>query len=264
MLSQSISHSLRLVACLLLCVSINTFFTLFSSSIFAASLDSPNWTYSSSENFDSYLFIDGYSLSSSGFASASMSTNIGVVNSGDILEFNATVNSMISLMHPQSDAMIRDNLFINAGVKVTGSSDEIIFDLHDGGSYAHNSYLNPIYTPEWVPFMGMDYETYIDPEAIAVFLEESGVSLDEAIEPWDAEMTDWLDGLVDLTPLTGQNAQLTFILQAHTSEFYYDVGMLDMDIVSFGISNSTVVPVPAAAWLFGSALAGLGVVRRKK
>lgn len=35
-------------------------------------------------------------------------------------------------------------------------------------------------------------------------------------------------------------------------------------VVSNFASGPTVVPVPAAAWLFGSALLGLGVVRRKK
>ena len=212
--------------------------TLFSSSIFAANLDNPNWSYSSSESFHSTLFIDGYSLTSSGFSSTSMSTNIGVVNSGDVLEFSALVLASASFISPQSDVMIRDNLFINAGVKITGSSDEIVYDLSDGGSYDHNYYFGPDYTPEW---MGLD-----------------------DIIPWEADMIDFLDGVVDLTPLTGQDAQLSFILQADTSGFYDEVLFIIMDIDSYSISNTNAVPVPAAALLFGSALAGLGVIRRKK
>ena len=211
--------------------------TLFSSSISAANLDNPNWSYSNSESFDSTLSIDGYSLSPSGLTTASMSTNIGVVNSGDTLDFSAFIHAMASFMSPQSDVMIRDNLFINAGVKITGSSDEIVYDLSDGGSYDHNYYFGPDYTPEW---MGLD-----------------------DIIPWEADMIDFLDGVVDLTPLTGQDAQLSFILQASTSGFY-EVLFLDMYIDSYGIYNTNPVPVPAAAWLFGSALAGLGVIRRKK
>jgi len=238
--------------------------TLFSSSIFAANLDNPNWSYSGSESFDSMLSIDGYSLNSSGFSSTSMSTNIGVVNSGDTLEFRAFIDAMAFFMSPQSDVMIRDNLFINAGVKITGSSGEkIVFDLHDGGSYSHNNYFDPIYTPEWIGFM-IDYETYNNPEARAEFLEEQGMSLDDVEDPWEAGMMDFLDGVVDLTPLTGQDAQLSFILEVHTSGFYDQVSFIDMFVDSYSISNTNAVPVPAAALLFGSALAGLGVMRRKK
>ena len=276
--------------------------TLFSSSISAANLDNPNWSYSNSESFDSTLSIDGYSLSPSGLTTASMSTNIGVVNSGDTLDFSAFIHAMASFMSPQSDVMIRDNLFINAGVKITGSSGEkIVFDLHDGGSYSHNNYFYPIYTPEWFGFdmlFGMPYgilqmltlQDLID-QGLAVegWIEqglaveewiELGLTVEELIEQgliqedllyadledyltWEADMTDFLDGVVDLTPLTGQDAQLSFILQASTSGFY-EVLFLDMYIDSYGIYNTNPVPVPAAAWLFGSALAGLGVIRRKK
>jgi hypothetical protein len=37
--------------------------------------------------------------------------------------------------------------------------------------------------------------------------------------------------------------------------------LADRDIVTLGL---TTVPIPAAAWLFGSALLGLGVMKRKK
>ena len=239
-------------------------FTLFSFSLSAANLDNPNWSYSSFESFDSTLFIDGYSLSpSGGTTTASMSTNIGIVNSGDALEFSAFVLAFASFIYPQSDVMIRDNLFINAGVKITGSSDEIVYDLSDGGLYDHNYYFGPDYTPEWMGFM-IDYETYSNPVARAQFLEEQGMSLDDVVDPWEAEMLDILDSVVDLTPLTGQDAQLSFFLQASTSGFYDEVLFVDMTIDSYGINNTNPVPVPAAAWLFGSALAGLGVMRRKK
>lgn len=244
---------------------LKVFFVLvfFSSSISAANLDNPNWSYSNSENFDSTLFIDGYSLTPSGFSSASMSTNIGVVNSGDILEFSAYLDAIAFFMFPQSDVMIRDNLFINASVKITGSSDEIVYDLSDGGSHSHNNYFDPTYTPEWMGFM-IDYETYNNPEARAEFLDEQGMSLDEVTNPWEADMLDYLDGIIDLTPLSGQNAQLSFFLEVHTSGFYDEILFTSMYVAPSSISNSTVVPVPAAAGFFASVLAGLGLVRRKK
>ena len=42
-----------------------------------------------------------------------------------------------------------------------------------------------------------------------------------------------------------------------------DVSILNSNAVSFDGSTVSAVPVPAAAWLFGSALAGLTVIRRK-
>ena len=277
--------------------------TLFSSSISAANLDNPNWSYSGSESFDSMLSIDGYSLNSSGFSSTSMSTNIGVVNSGDTLEFSAFIDAMAFFMSPQSDVMIRDNLFINAGVKITGSSGEkIVFDLHDGGSYSHNNYLDPIYTPEWfgmevlfgMPYdilqmstlqdlieQGLAVEGWIEQGLAVEEWIELGLTVEELIEQgliqedllyadledyltWEGQVIDSLDGTVDLTPLTGQDAQLSFILQADTSGFYDEVLFINMGIDSYSISNTNAVPAPAAALLFGSALAGLGVIRRKK
>ena len=89
------------------------------------------------------------------------------------------------------------------------------------------------------------------------------MGLDDII-PWEADMIDFLDGVVDLTPLTGQDAQLSFILQADTSGFYDEVLFIDMFVDSYSISNLNAVPVPAAAWLFGSALLGMRIVRRKK
>jgi hypothetical protein len=43
-----------------------------------------------------------------------------------------------------------------------------------------------------------------------------------------------------------------------------DVSILNSNPVSFNGSTVSAVPVPAAAWLFGSALAGLTVIRRRK
>ena len=43
-----------------------------------------------------------------------------------------------------------------------------------------------------------------------------------------------------------------------------DVSILNSNAVSFDGSTVSAVPVPAAAWLFGSALAGLTVIRRRK
>jgi hypothetical protein len=43
-----------------------------------------------------------------------------------------------------------------------------------------------------------------------------------------------------------------------------DVSFLNSNAVTFDGSTVSAVPVPAAAWLFGSALAGLTVIRRRK
>ena len=60
----------------------------------------------------------------------------------------------------------------------------------------------------------------------------------------------------------GSNIELDYNEQGFNSQFRIsDNGWNSVQITTY---SSSAVPVPAAAWLFGSALAGLGVVRRKK
>lgn len=82
------------------------------------------------------------------------------------------------------------------------------------------------------------------------------------IQDWTVGTTNTSSGLVsyaegtyDLTRFTEvQSGEFPF------SEYYQSAGTFSIDSVSF-----SVVPVPAAAWLFGSGLLGLiGVARRKK
>ena len=67
----------------------------------------------------------------------------------------------------------------------------------------------------------------------------------------------------DLTNANLSAADLTYadLYNANLSgALYNDQTVLDFDPVAAGMSY---VPVPAAAWLFGSALVGLGLVRRQ-
>jgi len=59
----------------------------------------------------------------------------------------------------------------------------------------------------------------------------------------------------DKTTTSATNAQLIALTNPGPLD---GVGIVGSDFVA------SAVPVPAAAWLFGSALLGLGVVRRKK
>ena len=61
--------------------------------------------------------------------------------------------------------------------------------------------------------------------------------------------------------LTGVDLSFTNLINANLSgALYNDQTVLDFDPVAAGMSY---VPVPAAAWLFGIALLGLGLVRRR-
>ena len=47
--------------------------------------------------------------------------------------------------------------------------------------------------------------------------------------------------------------------------YYDDMMMYDFnDILRYDVLNTSAIPLPAGVWLFGSALAGLGVLRKKK
>jgi len=55
----------------------------------------------------------------------------------------------------------------------------------------------------------------------------------------------------------------SFLLGAGTYDISIQVHTNDITIGSAGHIRATAVPIPAAAWLFGSALAGLGWVKRR-
>jgi hypothetical protein len=70
--------------------------------------------------------------------------------------------------------------------------------------------------------------------------------------------------LSDLVPVelsSGNAAQGNVAFAAHVTDFITS----DSGVTSGFFGGSTVVPVPAAVWLFGSGLLGLiGIARRKK
>ena len=47
------------------------------------------------------------------------------------------------------------------------------------------------------------------------------------------------------------------------SDMHYDSGLAFNAVTIASAPISTVIPVPAAAWLFGSALAGIALLRRR-
>jgi hypothetical protein len=76
------------------------------------------------------------------------------------------------------------------------------------------------------------------------FRNETGTSLDDDSIPTPAEL-----GTMDP------------VLFSYIKRSPDEVGRIEADLVSASFS---VVPIPAAVWLFGSALAGLGWMRRKQ
>jgi len=63
---------------------------------------------------------------------------------------------------------------------------------------------------------------------------------------------------------TGANGDLQQVTLTTPTSALEDVNLIGSDFTAHALGGGPVIPVPAAAWLFGSALVGLGVVRRKK
>ncbi|MEE3240970.1 MAG: VPLPA-CTERM sorting domain-containing protein [Pseudomonadota bacterium] len=160
-------------------------------------------------------------------------TSIGVVNNGDILSFDTSVNGYFfdHFLTPIFDVMPKEEV----GAMFSGSK------------------LNVVVTTDG-PSIG---KTYADIEEIIS-------------DPWrnwgpDYNFSEAFETSIDLSALAGREAQLAFYFDFGKSVSPYSNMRMEGEI-SFDLDNVRItnpVPVPAAAWLFGSALLGLGFVRKK-
>jgi hypothetical protein len=189
--------------------------------------------------------------------SLSSSFPIGEINTGDILNFSL-------------DVMV-DIAFFGG----PNNFDVLFADRHPGMMAAR--YVDRAFSDLSISllFDGSILELSND-EAPSSLL--SSENLMENIEPPLISFTNNSDISIPIGHLVNQSGGFNLVLEGVINEraiheyanFYSEFGVGLIPEFSaryifddFSITNTNEVPVPAAAWLFGSALAGLSVIRRK-
>jgi len=149
-----------------------------------------------------------------------------------------------------------DNVNLNDGATATGS---FIYDADTGVLSSVNIITTERTDPDAIDYLGSYDGTTFAADCVA--------------EPWKCEQLD----MSDPTRLQFNNFQGSYLSLVIAGEltnfggtFSLSGGEIDEGgsnktrmISSGSIVGANAVPVPAAVWLFGSALAGLGWVRRK-
>ena len=174
-----------------------------------------------------------FSIDEGGTGDKLAQLNIGTVNNGDILSFDTAVEGYFfdQFLSPVFDIMSKEEV----GAMFRGSSLRVVIDTDDAG------------------------------------IEKTYANIDSIIgNPWrnsgpDYNFIDAFETSIDLSALAGKDAALIFVLDFGKNTSPYSnmrmEGQISFDLDNVRITNP--VPVPAAAWLFGSALLGLGFVRKK-
>ena len=175
-----------------------------------------------------------FSIDQGGTGDKLAQVNIGTVNNSDILSFDTEVEGYFfdQFLSPVFDIMPKEEV----GAMFSGSSLRVL-----------------VYTDD-------------------AEIEKTYANIDSIIgDPWrnsgpDYNFRDAFETSIDLSTLAGKDADLVFYLDFGKNISPYSnmrmEGQISFDLDNVRITNP--VPVPAAAWLFGSALAGLGVLRRRK
>ena len=139
-------------------------------------------------------------------------------------------------------------------------STEAGFGVHPDGDGGYNS--------QWLAYCGNCTTTLQSQTGAAFSLESVDLFLPAVSVPADFQITGYYAG--------GGTIAVDLTLDQNVLSYEFDPAWSNLDQVVFGtasgslffhgVDNITVsaVPVPAAAWLFGSALAGLGWIRRKQ
>jgi hypothetical protein len=167
---------------------------------------------------------------------SSISQNIGQVNSGDVLTFNLTRQSSGGVGSYFEDFGNLHRAFREVNGVVTlsnnlGSQSQVFTNLGD------------IYEPCYMGGCVSPLENIYEFNQISIPLDPS------------------------LVGGTDTNLSIGFTGRLDTYFFEYPLyGSLNdvADLWDIEIYNPNPIPVPAAAWLFGSALAGLKLIRRRK
>ncbi len=77
--------------------------------------------------------------------------------------------------------------------------------------------------------------------------------------PLHSDLSHWADGTMGLVNGVAQEANLDPTLLTGTRKVFTDLDLAALEDIGWEVSE---VPLPGAAWLFGSALLGLGTLRR--
>ena len=167
---------------------------------------------------------------------SSISQNIGQVNSGDVLAFNLTRQASGGVSSYYEDFGNLNRAFRRVDGVVTlsnnlGSQSEVFTNLGD------------IYEPCYMGGCVSPLENIYEFNQISIPLDPSLVG--------------------------GTNTNLSIGFTGYLDTYFFEFplyGSLNdvADLWDIEIYNPNPIPVPAAAWLFGSALAGLKLIRRRK
>lgn len=174
-----------------------------------------------------------------------------------VLDFESFANSV-----PTTETLIEDGFYMDPAL--ASADPAIVLDSGSGvgNSLAFCGWCGPeqgisIYALSGVTFELDEFYTYTTNSGVGSYV-------------YDGEIIGYLEGGGTVSRLFDTNAGTLLFDQSWTSltsiDIVFTTDRIDSDFTIPAIDNITLqaVPVPAAAWLFGSALAGLGWLRRRR
>ena len=174
-------------------------------------------------------------------------------------------------------ATIDESISQNIGTVTEGDTLSFDVNLSSSGYYAANPYYvstTPIYNMHNMRGSEVRISNNLGSQTTAFVwlkdLHQQIGPLDPADGGWNMNDSFQIQIELDSSLAGGDETTLEIVQVGNTDDFTHHQNHMSFDawasttVDNIVISNANPVPVPAAAWLFGSALMGLSVVRRKK